>query len=490
MLARAFVRRWAGGAIFGVQSRADVALDSCRRELCGEQGELPTPKNHEWIHMNLHDNRPSGVPLRWVGSAAWLWPVVAVLVLSVGGLLRGAAPRFTTPEELVERVVDLVDRRLAVMPEVAAWKWARQQPILDEAREREVLARWEAEAAAVGLERVAAREFLAVQIEMARAVQQRLLATWQAGAKPTPGRDLATELRPILDDLARELLPALYLAGPLWVPADPAAVAVRWQRLRRHAGVTEAMLVTLDRAAGGARLTAPPTWAILRRVGVVRVGTTGDYAPFSSDAGGSLRGLDLEIAAGLAKEWAVRPVYVRTTWPTLMADLAARRFDFAAAGITVTAERSRVADFSVAYHRDGKTAIARRQEAARFATLAQIDQDGVRVIVNPGGTNERFVRERLRRATILVHPDNRTVFAEIVAGRADVMFTDGVEVQLQSRRHPELAGTLAAPLTQAGKAILLPRDSALKERVDAWLAPRVAAGVIAAELERALEAAR
>jgi cyclohexadienyl dehydratase len=89
-----------------------------------------------------------------------------------------------------------------------------------------------------------------------------------------------------------------------------------------------------------------------------------------------------------------------------------------------------------------------------------------------------------------VHPDNRTVFAEIVAGRADVMFTDGVEVRLQARRHPELVGTLAEPLTQAGKAILLPKDSELKVRVEAWLAPRVAAGAIAAELERALEAAR
>jgi cyclohexadienyl dehydratase len=483
------VRTDAGGAIFGVQSRAEVALDSGPRNFAETMASGRNPKTHEWIQMNPNDHRPSGAPLRSSGSAGWLW-LVALLLLGASGLMRGAAPRFTVPEELVERVVDLVDRRLAVMPEVAAWKWQRQQPIIDEAREREVLAGWEAEAAAVCLEGGSARAFLEGQIQMARAVQERLIATWQAGAKPARGRELATELRPILDGLAGEMLPALYLAGPLWTVASAGDTRAKWQRLRRHAGVTEEMIAALDRAAGGARLTATPTWAALRRIGVVRVGTTGDYAPFSSDAGGELRGLDIELAVGLAKEWAVTPVYVRTTWPTLMADLAARRFDFAAAGITVTPERSRVADFSVAYHVDGKTAIARRADAARFATLAQIDQPGVRVIVNPGGTNERFVRERVSRATIVVHPDNRTVFAEIVAGRADVMFTDGVEVRLQARRHPELVGTLAEPLTQAGKAILLPKDSELKVRVEAWLAPRVAAGAIAAELERALEAAR
>jgi cyclohexadienyl dehydratase len=113
----------------------------------------------------------------------------------------------------------------------------------------------------------------------------------------------------------------------------------------------------------------------------------------------------------------------------------------------------------------------------------------VRVIVNPGGTNERFAREHITQATIVLHPDNRTIFPEITAGRADVMITDGLEVRLQTRLHPELASTMAEPFTRAGKAILLPLGSELTARVDAWLVPQIDRGQIVERLEQALQGA-
>jgi cyclohexadienyl dehydratase len=125
-------------------------------------------------------------------------------------------------------------------------------------------------------------------------------------------------------------------------------------------------------------------------------------------------------------------------------------------------------------------------DALRYTSLAAIDQPGVRAIVNPGGTNERFVRERLRQAEIVLYPDNRTIFTALAEGRGDVMFTDAIEVRLQSRRDPRLVGTLAEPLTRAGKAVLLPREADWRTAVDAWLGPLVASGAVAERLERAL----
>ena len=130
------------------------------------------------------------------------------------------------------------------------------------------------------------------------------------------------------------------------------------------------------------------------------------------------------------------------------------------------------------------------KDAARFSSLEQIDQPGVRVVVNPGGTNERFAREHIKRATIVPHPDNRSIFEEIVAGRADVMMTDGIEVKLQERRQPTLSATRAEPFTRTGKAVLLAPGSELTARVDAWLVPQISGGQIAARLERALDNAK
>jgi len=108
------------------------------------------------------------------------------------------------------------------------------------------------------------------------------------------------------------------------------------------------------------------------------------------------------------------------------------------------------------------------------------------VIVNPGGTNEAWVRTNLERAQIQVHPDNRTIFQEIVAGRADAMVTDDVEVELQARRNPQLCRTLPGTLNRADKAVLMPRDAALKAVVDAWLERQLEAGVPATLLREAL----
>src|SRR6187399_3034146 len=75
--------------------------------------------------------------------------------------------------------------------------------------------------------------------------------------------------------------------------------------------------------------------------GVLRVGTTGDYKPFSYRAGatGAFIGLDITLAADLAKSMGVTLQVVPTTWGTMMGDLADDRFDLAMGGVSVSLER-------------------------------------------------------------------------------------------------------------------------------------------------------
>ncbi len=207
--------------------------------------------------------------------------------------------------------------------------------------------------------------------------------------------------------------------------------------------------------------------------GVLRVCTTGDYRPFThlDRAGGEYEGIDIAMARDLAESLAVEAEFVPTTWSTLLADLTGGTCDISMGGVSVTLDRAREAYFSVPYLTDGKTPIARCADADRYRTVEDIDRPGVRVIVNPGGTNERFVEEHIDHATVVLHPDNVTIFEEIVAGRADVMITDGSEVRYQSSRHPELCGTNPEePFTFAEKAYLLPQgEEEFQEYVDQWL---------------------
>ena len=220
--------------------------------------------------------------------------------------------------------------------------------------------------------------------------------------------------------------------------------------------------------------------------GVLRVGSTGDYKPFSyRPASGEFIGMDVELAGELARALGVRLQLVPTSWSTLMADLGADKFDLALSGVSVTAERQRQALFSVPYLHDGKTPITRCDSVDRFQTLAQINRPDVRLIVNPGGTNERFARAQAPRAQLTVYPDNVTIFGQIVSGAADLMMTDAIETRLQQRLHPQLCAVHPdAPFDMADKAILMPRDQALKAYVDRWLQPRLDNGDVRQRLDR------
>jgi cyclohexadienyl dehydratase len=221
---------------------------------------------------------------------------------------------------------------------------------------------------------------------------------------------------------------------------------------------------------------------------VLRIGTTGDYAPFSLERHGALGGADIDLALALARRLGVKPVFVKTSWPALATDLEADRYDVALSGISETAARAAVGVFSRGYHDGGKTLVARCDERARYDSVAKVDRSGVRVVVNPGGTNEQFVRERVHFATIVVHPDNRTIFDELLAHRADVMFTDDVEADLQARGHRgKLCRSYNGTLTNGAKRIFMARDESLRTAVDGWLTQALAAGLPARLLDQAIE---
>ncbi|WP_249672401.1 transporter substrate-binding domain-containing protein [Pseudomonas abieticivorans] len=224
--------------------------------------------------------------------------------------------------------------------------------------------------------------------------------------------------------------------------------------------------------------------------GVLRVGTTGDYKPFSykDTATGTFIGLDIELAQSLADTLGVKLQIVPTTWPNLMNDLAADKYDLALSGVSVNLERQKKAFFSTPYQTDGKTPITLCKNVSQYQTLGQIDKPNVRAIVNPGGTNEKFARAHLKQAQIIVHDDNVTIFQQIVDGKADLMMTDAVETRLQQKIHPELCAVHPdKPFDFSEKAALLPQDIALKQYVDQFLHQDQASGNFKQRFQRWLD---
>lgn len=409
---------------------------------------------------------------------------------------------FINPTNTALESLQSIDARLALMDGVAAAKWQAGTPVLDPVREAQVLEQVVQLATDHGLEPDAARALFNLQMRLARDWQERQQQQWRAAGGLPVGTfvpNLVKQIRPQLDVItARQLL----LFSRDHADWTEAALLRSAYLANQNTLSSLAKLPEVDREALWFALVAlenAPASALprLRTTGALRVGLTGDYAPFSLEhPDGSLSGTDVILAERLADALAAdgreggEVRYVRTTWRTLLPDLLAGKFDVALGGISITADRLAAAAFSAPYHRGGKTFIARCADGERYATLALADQAAVRVLVNPGGTNERFVRAQFHRAQVKVVPDNRAVFAALLAGDGDLMVTDDVEVALQTRRHPALCRATNLLFEPSIKAVMMRRDPALEAVVNGWMNSELQADVPALLLEQALQQAK
>jgi chorismate mutase len=144
--------------------------------------------------------------------------------------------------------------------------------------------------------------------------------------------------------------------------------------------------------------------------GVLRVGTSGDYAPFSFEG----EGFDVEVAEALARDLGRRIEWVRFDWATLAADAAAGRFDIAMSGVTWLPERAVHGYLTRAVAAGGPCLLGAPAPA--------------RIGVNRGGALERWARAAYPRAELVRVDRNRGLPELLTRGRVDAIATDRFEL--------------------------------------------------------------
>lgn len=200
----------------------------------------------------------------------------------------------------------------------------------------------------------------------------------------------------------------------------------------------------------------------IRKSGVIRVGSTGDYQPMSylDPATGEYVGFDARLTEDLAEELGVKIEYVETSWPTLMEDTLAGKFDLAICGITITDARKEQALMSEGYLENGKTVLCRAEDADKYTSLEAINKPEVKVMENPGGLNEKFARENLPDATLIIHDINQEIPGLVAEGEADVMITEIMEAGFYVGKDDRLAAPLIyEPFNHGELGILMPKGN-------------------------------
>lgn len=223
--------------------------------------------------------------------------------------------------------------------------------------------------------------------------------------------------------------------------------------------------------SSGNALAAPDHIASnrLQRVqasGEVRVCIWPDYygITYRNPKTQKLSGVDYEMALALAVDLGVKVRFVDSSFAKLIDDVLADRCDVAMFAVGITPQRAEKLRFTRPHLRSDVYGITTRSNQ-RIKSWQDIDQPGVVVAVAKGTFHEPVMRDKLKKATLVVTNSTFEREQEVESGRADVFMTDFP----YSRRMLDNVdwARLVAP---TGTYHLVPYAYAMKPGDDAWYA--------------------
>src|SRR5690349_15034684 len=141
-------------------------------------------------------------------------------------------------------------------------------------------------------------------------------------------------------------------------PKVPRHCPVRGFRMLRYLKslAIAAIATFVFTAAASAQSTGSRLDQIINN-GTLRIGMTGDYRPFTflNPSTSKFEGFDVDMAESLGKAMGVKVEFVKTSWPTMMKDFEADKFDVVTGGVSITLDRQKRGLFSTPIMREGKT---------------------------------------------------------------------------------------------------------------------------------------
>jgi cyclohexadienyl dehydratase len=234
-----------------------------------------------------------------------------------------------------------------------------------------------------------------------------------------------------------------------------------------------AVAIALIALPAGAQQQPPDRLEKILHDGVLRVGTTMDTPVFSmrDPATGKLQGFDMDALEALGSALGVKIEYVKMTFGSVVADLAADKFDIAMSGMGRTFERARSATFSKPYMRYGRLMMVRSADKGRFKSLADLDRPGIKIGYNKGGVNDRFANTMFKQATPTGFDSNELATADLLAGKIDALVSNSAAAIYTARHNPRLAAMSPENIfNPIYVAILLRRDDqTLLNFINIWI---------------------
>ncbi len=160
----------------------------------------------------------------------------------------------------------------------------------------------------------------------------------------------------------------------------------------------------------------------------VRIGTEGAYPPYNfTDSDGNLVGFEIDLAKALCDEVGVECTFVAQDWDGIIPALLASRYDAIMAGMSITAEREEVVDFTRMYFTTPARFVAAKDSDINETTPEALE--GLTIGTQSATIHANFLEDVYGDSDIRLYPTQDEVNLDLAAGRIDALLVDSSAIQ-------------------------------------------------------------
>jgi polar amino acid transport system substrate-binding protein len=244
------------------------------------------------------------------------------------------------------------------------------------------------------------------------------------------------------------------------------------------------LLGLLLAACGSQQASQEGHLGVIKKNGVLVVGTSADYPPYESkDEADNFVGFDMDLIREIGKRMGVEVEIKDMAFDSLIAAVQEKKVDVVIAAMQTSPERLEKVDFSNEYHMQ-KDAFISRADAA-FSLASAKDAAGKAIGVQTGTIQEDWVLKNLvplgtTEDQIFRYERVDQGALDVKAGRIDLLFINADPAAELVTSDAELKLALVTEETVVGgQAIAMPKgEAALKAEIDKWIKTLQDEGVI------------
>jgi polar amino acid transport system substrate-binding protein len=210
----------------------------------------------------------------------------------------------------------------------------------------------------------------------------------------------------------------------------------------------------------------------------ITVAVENAYPPFNyiDEATGEGIGWDYDVVNEICARIDCVPEFKQAAWDGIFPAMQAGEYDMLADGVTITAERDEIVDFSIPYVIIGQVLLVRADETA---SVDELKADANKLVgTQIGTTNEIVAKENFPDERIKSFEDFGAAILALIAGDVDGVVIDNVSAfgyMGENEGKMKIGGTLTS---DEELGFVFPPGSELKATVDAALEEMKADGTL------------